>query len=75
MKILSLLVATTLVVASCVEALPQPILDADADWAIEAERQAAEVETEYEFFDGAVMSSAPVPSWTWNPKPPKTTTV
>ncbi|KAF9138785.1 hypothetical protein BGX30_008764, partial [Mortierella sp. GBA39] len=52
MKILSLLVATTLVIAPYVEALPQPIVDIDAEWAIEAERQAAAAEAEYEFFDG-----------------------
>ncbi|KAF9154996.1 hypothetical protein BG015_011326, partial [Linnemannia schmuckeri] len=76
MKILSLLVATTLVIASCVEALPQPIVAVEDDWVVDAERQRA-AQADYDFFARAVIpSTVPVPSWTLTSvttvKPPKT---
>ncbi|KAG0293825.1 hypothetical protein BGZ97_005236, partial [Linnemannia gamsii] len=54
MKIFSLVIAATLVAASLVEGLPQPILDAEGDWVPPVEAQA-----DYDMYARAVKPSSP----------------
>ncbi|KAG0288893.1 hypothetical protein BGZ96_007414, partial [Linnemannia gamsii] len=69
MKILSLLVATTLVIASLVEGLPQPILDAENDWVTDVEAPA-----DFKLYARAAKPSTtavdvPTPTWSFTSVP------